>query len=81
MGDAMKTKVTLRVDSETLRKARKILDEEEISISEFLTIMLQEIVQRRRSYARSKERALARLRNCTDHGWERSASRDELHER
>jgi hypothetical protein len=52
-----------------------------ISISELLTKKLREIVRERKGYARAKKRALARLRNGTDHGWVRPASRDELHER
>jgi hypothetical protein len=81
MRHAMKTKITLRLDSEVLRKVRMIAAEDGISISELLTAKLQEIVRERKSYARSKKRALARLRNCSDLGWVRPASRDELHER
>jgi hypothetical protein len=77
----MKTKINLRLDSETLRKVRTILAEDGISISEFLTTKLHEIIRRRKTYARSKKRALARLRNCPSLGWVRPASRDELHER
>jgi hypothetical protein len=77
----MKTNITLKLDSEILREIRIIAAEEGSSISGLLAAKLQEIVRQRKSYARSKSRALARLRNCTDHGWVRPASRDELHER
>ena len=77
----MKTNITLKLDSDILREVRIIAAQEGISISGFLTTKLEEAVRERKSYARSKRRALARLRNCTDHGWERPASRDELHER
>ena len=77
----MKTNITLKIDSETLREIRIIAAEEGSSISGMLALKLQEIVRHRKSYARSKRRALARLRNCTDHGWVRPTSRDELHER
>ncbi len=77
----MKTNVTLKLDSEILLQARIIAAEEGSSISGLLASKLQELVRQRKSYARSKSRALARLRNCTDHGWVRPASRDELHER
>jgi hypothetical protein len=77
----MKTNITLKLDSEILRQARIIAAEEGSSISGLLASKLQELVRQRKSYARSKSRALARLRNCTDHGWVRPASRDELHER
>ena len=77
----MKTNVTLKIDSEILRQVRIIAAEEGSSISGLLASKLEELVRQRKSYARSKARALARLRNCTDHGWVRPASRDELHER
>jgi hypothetical protein len=77
----MKTNITLKLDSEILRQVRIIAAEEGSSISGLLASKLEELVRQRKSYARSKKRALARLRNCTDHGWVRASSRDELHER
>lgn len=77
----MKTNVTLKLDSEILRQVRIIAAEEGSSISALLASKLQELVRQRKGYARAKARALARLRNCTDHGWVRPTSRDELHER
>jgi hypothetical protein len=77
----MKTNITLKLDSKILREIRIIAAQEGISISGFLALKLEEVVAQRKSYGRSKRRALARLRNCTDHGWVRPASRDELHER
>jgi hypothetical protein len=77
----MKTNITLKIDTEILREIRIMAAEEGSSISGLLASKLQEVVSQRKSYARSKSRALARLRNGTDHGWVRPASRDELHER
>ena len=77
----MKTNITVKLDSELLRQARIMAAEEGTSISGFLVSKLEELVRQRKSYARSKKRALARLRSCTHHGWVRPASRDELHER
>ena len=77
----MKTNITLKLDSNLLREVRIMAAEEGSSISGLLAAKLQEIVRHRKSYARSKKRALARLRNCSYHGWIRPASRDELHER
>jgi hypothetical protein len=77
----MKTNVTLKLDSEILRQVRIIAAEEGSSISGLLASKLEEIVKQRSSYARAKKRALARLRNCKDHGWVRPASRDELYDR
>lgn len=76
----MKTNITLKIDTEILREIRIIAAEEGSSISGLLAAKLQELLRQRKSYARAKSRALARLRNCTDHGWTRPASRDELHE-
>jgi hypothetical protein len=76
----MKTNITLKIDSEILRHVRIMAAQEGGSISGLLASKLEEIVRQRKSYARSKSRALARLRNCTGHGWVRPASRDELHE-
>lgn len=77
----MKTNVTLKLDAEILRQVRIIAAEEGSSISGLLASKLEDLVRQRKSYDRSKRRALARLRNCTDHGWVRPSSRDELHER
>jgi hypothetical protein len=77
----MKTNVTLKIDSEILREVRIMAAEEGSSISGLLASKLEEVVRQRKSYARSKKRAIARLRNCSFHGWVRPASRDELYER
>ena len=77
----MKTNITLKIDSEILREIRIIAAEEGSSISGLLSSKLQEIVRQRKSYARSKSRALARLRKGFELGWVRPTSRDELHER
>jgi hypothetical protein len=77
----MKTNITLKLDSEILREIRIIAAEEGSSISGLLASKLEEIVNHRKSYARSKKRALARLRKGFAIGFIRPASRDELHER
>lgn len=77
----MKTNITLKLDSEILREARIIAAQEGSSVSGLLAAKLREMVLERKGYARAKRRALARLRKGADLGWERPASRDELHER
>ena len=77
----MKTNITLKLDSEILRQVRIMAAEEGSSISGLLASKLEELVRQRKSYARSKKRALARLRKGFELGWVRPASRDELHER
>ena len=77
----MKTNITLKLDSELLREIRILAAQEGSSISGLLAAKLQDIVRERKGYARAQRRALARMRNSTDRGWARPASRDELHER
>jgi hypothetical protein len=77
----MKTNITLKIDAEILREIKIIAAEEGNSISGLLASKLQELVLQRKSYDRSKRRALARLRKGFELGFIRPASRDELHER
>jgi hypothetical protein len=77
----MKTNITLKIDAEILREIKIMAAEEGSSISGLLTSKLQELVSQRKSYQRSKRRALARLRKGFELGFIRPASRDELHER
>ena len=46
-----------------------------------LAARLEQIVRERKSYDRSRRRALARLRDGMKLGWTPPRSRDELHER
>jgi hypothetical protein len=77
----MKTNITLKIDAEILREIKIIAAEEGSSISGLLASKLQELVSQRKSYERSKRRALARLRKGFELGFMRPASRDELYER
>jgi len=78
---AMKTNITLKLDSELIREARILAAEEGSSISSMLANRLEEEVRERRGYARARRRALARLRKGFDLGWKPPRSRDKLHER
>jgi hypothetical protein len=77
----MKTNITLKLDSKTLREVRIIAAEQGSSISGLLSAKLEEIVRERKKYERARRRALARLSKAADLGWTPPASRDELHER
>jgi len=77
----VKTNITLRLDSETLREVRIIAAEQGSSISGLLAAKLEEIVRERKKYDRARRRALARLSKAADLGWTRPAARDDLHER
>jgi hypothetical protein len=77
----MKSNITLKIDSGTLREARVLAAEEDTSISAMLAEHLEQIVRERKGYARARKRALSRLRQGMSLGWTPPRSRDELHER
>jgi hypothetical protein len=77
----MKTNITLRLDQALLREIRILAAEEGTSISAMLAARLEQIVRERKSYDRSRRRALARLREGMNLGWNPPRSRAELYER
>lgn len=81
MCSAMKTNITLKLDSKILREIRILAAEQDKSISGLLSEKLEEVVRDRKRYDRARRRALARLNKGFDLGWTPPASRDELHER
>lgn len=78
---AMKTNVTLKLDSKLLREIRVLAAQEGTSISALLADRLEKLVRERRGYEAARRRALAELKKGYDIGWEPPASRDELHDR
>jgi len=77
----MKTNITLKLDRDLIRKARVWAAENGTSISALLAEQLAKSLRDREGYEQAKKRALAILRKGFDLGFERPASRDELHER
>jgi len=77
----MKTNVTLKIDAALLREIRIVAAEEGTSISAMLAARLEQIVRERKSYDRSRRRALARLRQGLNLSWTPPRSRDELYQR
>jgi hypothetical protein len=77
----MKSNITLKLDASLLREIRILAAEEGTSISAMLAARLEQIVRERKSYDRSRRRALARLREGMNLGWTPPRSRDELYER
>ena len=77
----MKTNITLKLDTDVLREVRILAAEEGSSISALLAAKLEEIVRERKGYDRARKRALGRLREGFDLGWNPAGSRAELHER
>jgi hypothetical protein len=78
---AMKTNITLKLDSSLLREAKILAAEDGTSISAMLAARLEQIVRERKTFQRARRRALARLREGMNLQWTPSQSRDELHER
>jgi hypothetical protein len=77
----MKTKITLNLDADVLREARKLAAAKGLSVSALLAAKLDEIVRQRKGYHRARKRALVRLGKGLNLGWTRPRSRDELHAR
>lgn len=77
----MKTNVTLKLDTQLLREARVVAAEEGRSLSALLAEKLEALVRERKAFDRARRRALTRLREGMDLGWQPPRSRDELHER
>jgi hypothetical protein len=77
----MKTNITLKLDAALLRDIRILAAEEGTSISAMLAARMEQIVRERKSYDRSRRRALARLRVGMKLGWTPPRSRDELYKR
>lgn len=77
----MKTNITLKLDSDLLRQIKILAAEEDTSVSAMLAERLEQVVRERKTFARARKRALARLRQGRDLQWTPPHSRDELHER
>ncbi len=77
----MKANITLKLDADLLRQIRVMAAEEGTSISALLAARLEEILKQRKTFERSRKRALARLREGMELNWTPPDSRDELHER
>ena len=77
----MKSNITLKLDSELLRKARILAAEADTSISALLAQQLERTVREREGYEQAKRQALAALEKSLSLGYQPPRSRDELHER
>ena len=77
----MKTNITLKIDASLLREIRILAAEEGTSISAMLAARLEQILRERKSYDRSRRRALARLREGMSLDWTPPRTRDELYQR
>ncbi len=76
----MTTNVTLKLDEQLLRQARKAAIDDDSSLSAWVGALVVEALRRRAHDGAAKRRALARLDEGYDLGGGRF-SREELHER
>jgi predicted transcriptional regulator len=77
----MKRNITLKLDSDLLRRVRILAAEEDTSISSLLTQQLEKAVNERQGYGQAKRQALAAMAKSLNLGFTPARSRDELHER
>ena len=75
-----KTNVTLKIDSQLLKRIKILAAEEDTSISALMVTLLEEKLNEKSDYERAKQRALLRMTQGFDLGG-RPLSRDEIHER
>jgi 16S rRNA G527 N7-methylase RsmG len=77
----MTSNITLKIDTDLLREAKVIAAEQGSSLSALVAGRLEELVRERKTFDLARKRALARLNDGLDLGFEPAASRDELYER
>jgi predicted transcriptional regulator len=76
-----KTNITLKIDTELLKKIKVLAAQQDTSISALLIASLEEKLRKDLDYEHAKQKALARLEKGYDLGFQPVRSRDELHER
>jgi hypothetical protein len=76
-----KTNVTLKIDPHLLPEVKILAAREGTSITALTAALLEERGKKDRDYERAKRRALARLRQGFNLGFQPLRSRDELYER
>ena len=75
-----KTNITLKIDTDLLKKVKILAAQRESSITALITDLLEEKLEKDLDYEQAKQRALARLEKGYDLG-SQPVPRDELHER
>jgi hypothetical protein len=75
-----KANITLKIDTHLLKEIKILAAREGTSITALMSALLEERLKRDRDYEQAKRRALARLRQGYDLGFQ-PVPREELHER
>jgi hypothetical protein len=73
--------ITIKVESDLAREAKVFAARHGTSLSRLVAEQLEMLVRGDQAYAAARKRALRRLNQGFDLGWERPAGRDELHDR
>jgi hypothetical protein len=77
----MKQNVTIKLDTDLIRKGRVIASKRETSLNRLLSDFLRQIVEEEDSYEQCKRKAFNILNKGYSFGGKRTYTRDELHER
>lgn len=78
---AKKTNITLKLDSELLRRVKVLAAQKGTSVSAMLATKLEELAEGDRAYEEAKKQAIALMKESKGFGFVKPKSRDELHER
>ena len=78
---ASKTNITLKVDTDLLRKVKVVAAQQNKSISQLMISQLENLLDNRSAYERAKKRAFKLMDEGFDWNWKPPKSRDELYER
>jgi predicted transcriptional regulator len=81
MKAANQQNLTVRLHTETIRKAKVIAAKRSTSVSGLVTEQIEDLVGKDEAYESAKRSALARLERGFHMGGVITATRDELHER
>jgi hypothetical protein len=73
--------ITLSLPKKTLRKIKLIAVQRETSVSKLVTDYIEKITSEDDEYIKARDRQLAWLEKGFNLGFEKPASRDELHDR
>jgi Family of unknown function (DUF6364) len=78
---AKKTNITLKLDTDLLRRVKVIAAQKGTSVSAMLTTKLTELAEEDQAYEEAKKQVIALMKDGKAYGFVKPKSRDELHER
>ena len=75
------TNITIKVEAGLAHEAKVFAARQGVSLSRLVANQLERLVREDQAFAAARQRALRQLQKGFDLGWEKSGSRDELHDR